>query len=66
MAAARLCGTQHLHALAALALLASIVENETLLWLHLRLKRHEASARLFMRSFPVAALLPICTDTDDA
>ena len=57
--------TQHLHALTALALLASIVENEILPWLHLRLKRHEGSARLFLRSFPVAALLPIYTDTDD-
>ena len=58
--------TQHLHALAELALLASIVENETLLlWLHLRLKHHERSATLFLRSFPAAALLTICTDNDD-
>ena len=57
--------TQHLHALAALALLASIVENETLLWLHFRLKHHEGSATIFLRSFPAAALLTICTDNDD-
>ena len=57
--------TQHLPALAALALLAPIVENETLLWLHLRLKHHEGSATLFLRSFPAVALLTIYTDNDD-
>ena len=58
--------TQHLHELAALALLASTVENETLLlWLHFRLKHHEGSATLFLRSFSAAALLTIYTDNDD-
>ena len=57
--------TQHLHALAALALLASTVENATLLWSHFRLKHHNKSATLFLRSFPAAALLTICTDNDD-
>ena len=57
--------TQHLHALAALALLASIVENETLLWLHFRLKHHEGSATIFLHSFPAVALLTIYTDHDD-
>ena len=32
---------------------------------HLRLKHHEGSARLFLRSFPAAALLTIYTDNDD-
>ena len=57
--------TQHLDALAALALLASTVENETLLWLHFRLKHHEGSATLFLRSFSAPPLLTICTDNDD-